>query len=142
LKFAIFNSSVLLVNLLMAIMLGAFVQPSYADNAITVDASMENKVISFTISNGHDSSAIYTFIATIYGHKHYSKIAETPFGWTAGTVRYQAVMWMTKSYPVEPGATQDGFGIEVRQQGDYTVRWSVMDKTSQPIAWGIINIDE
>ncbi|HLE34421.1 MAG TPA: hypothetical protein VI698_00885 [Nitrososphaerales archaeon] len=140
-RFAIFSSSVLLGNLLMAIMLGALAQPSYADNAITVDASMENKVISFTISNGDDSSAIYTFVATIYGHKHYSRIAETPFGWTAGTIRYQAVMWMTKNYPIEAGATEDGFAIEVRQQGKYTVRWSVMDKTMQPIAWGTINID-
>lgn len=140
-KIVIFDSSILLVNLLMAVMIGALVQPSYADDEITVDASMENKVISFTISNGDDSPAIYTFMATIYGHKHYSKIAETPLGWTAGIIKYQAVMWMTKNYPIESGATQDGFAIEVRQQGDYTVRWSVMDKTSQPVAWGIINID-
>jgi hypothetical protein len=125
----------------MAIMLAAFMQPSYAANAISVDASMENKIISFKISNGDASPAMYTFIATIYGHKHYSKIAETPFGWTAGTIRYQAVMWMTKNYPIEAGTTEDGFAIEVIQQGEYTVRWSVMDKTLQPIAWGIINVD-
>jgi len=141
LKFAIFSSSILLGNLLLAILSATTVQSSYAENGIAVDASMENKVISFTISNGDDSSAIYTFVATIYGHKHYSKIAETPFGWTAGTIRYQAVMWMTKNYPIQAGTTEDGFAIEVRQQGEYTVRWSVMDKTSQAIAWGIINID-
>ena len=140
-KFAIFGSSILLGNLLLAILSATTVQSSYAENGIVVDASMENKVISFKISNADDSPDLYGFIATIYGHKHYSKITETPFGWTAGTIKYQAVMWLTKDYPIQAGTTEDGFAIEVKQQGKYTVRWSVMDKTFQPIAWGTINID-
>ena len=140
-KFAIFSSNILLGNLLLAILSATTVQSSYAENGIAVDASMENKVISFKISNGDDSPDLYGFIAAIYGHKHYSKISETPFGWTAGTIKYQAVMWLTKDYPIQAGTTEDGFAIQVKQQGKYTVKWSVMDKTSQPIAWGTINID-
>ena len=140
-KFAIFGSSILLGNLLLAILFPTAVQWSYAENGIVVDASLENKVISFKISSSDDSPDIYGFIVAIYGHKHYSKITETPLGWTAGTIKYQAVMWLTKDYPIQAGTAEDGFGIEVKQQGKYTVRWSVMDKTMQPIAWGIINID-
>jgi hypothetical protein len=141
LKFAIFSSSILLGNLLLAILSAATVQSSYAENGIVVDASIENKVISFKISNSDDSPDLYGFIVAIHGHKHYSKISETPPGWTAGTIKYQAVMWLTKDYPIQAGTTEDGFAIEIKQQDKYTVRWSVMDKTSQPIAWGIINID-
>ncbi len=140
-KFKIFSSSILIGNLLVAILLATLIHPSYADKAITVDASIANKIISFKISNSDDSPDLYGFIVAIYGHKHYSKIAETPLGWTAGTIKYQAVMWLTKDYPIQAGTAEDGFAIEVKQQGKYTVRWSVMDRTSQPIAWGIINVD-
>ena len=141
LKFAIFSSSILLANLLLAIILTTVVQSSYAENGIVVEASMKNKVISFKVSNSDDSPAIHGLIIAIYGHKHYSKITETPPGWTGGTIKYQVVMWLTKDYPIQAGTAEDGFDIEVKQQGKYTVSWSVMDKTSQPIAWGTINID-
>ncbi|MGH9876733.1 MAG: hypothetical protein ACRD5H_03785 [Nitrososphaerales archaeon] len=138
---SLFSSNILVGNLVMVILLPTILQWSYAENGIALDASVENKVISFKISNGDDSPDLYGFIVAIYGHKHYSKIAETPLGWTAGTIKYQAVMWLTKDYPIQAGTAEDGFAIEVKQQGKYTVRWSVMDKTSQPIAWGTINID-
>ncbi|MGH9921836.1 MAG: hypothetical protein ACRD38_03695 [Nitrososphaerales archaeon] len=138
---SLFSSNILVGNLVMVILLPTILQWSYAENGIALDASVENKVISFKISNGDDSPDLYGFIVAIYGHKHYSKIAETPLGWTAGTIKYQAVMWLTKDYPIQAGTAEDGFAIEVKQQGKYTVRWSVMDRTSQPIAWGIINVD-
>ena len=140
-KVAILSSSILLANLFLPILSTTTVQSSYAENEIVVEASMENKVISFKVSNSDGSPDLYGFIVTIYGHKHYSKITETPSGWTAGTIKYQAVMWLTKDHPIQAGTTEDGFAIEVNQQGKYTVRWSVLDKTSQSIAWGIINID-
>ena len=141
-KLAIFGSNILLGNLLMVLLLTITGQSSYADDGIIVSASRENNVISFNVSNADDSPAIYGFIVTTYSEKHYSKIADTPLGWTAGTIKYRAIMWMTENYPIRGGTTEDRFAMEVKQQGQYIVGWSVIDEKSQPIAWGTIIIDE
>jgi len=137
----IFGSSVLLWSLVIIILLTPVVQASYAYNGIVVSASKENKVVSFNISSSSDSPAIYGFTVIIQGHKHYSEVTKSPVGWSAGTIGYQAVMWTTKSHPIQPGSGEGNFAIEVTQIGTYTIGWSVMDNTLQPVAWGTLSIN-
>ncbi len=137
---AIFCSRIWLGYSLITTLLLTIIQSSYADNGIAVDAFTEKQVVSFKIANSKVSPAIYGFIITMYDDKQYSKIAATPLGWTAGSIKYQVVMWMTKDHPIQKGTTEDGFAIEVKQHGKLKVGWSAMDENLQPIAWGTIII--
>lgn len=138
---AIFRSRILLGYSLITILLPTIVQSSYSDKGITVDASVENQVVSFKINNSNNSAAVYGFIITLHDDKHYWKIAGTPIDWTAGNIKYQAIMWMTKDIPIQQGTAEDGFAIEVKQHGKYNVGWGVMDEKLQPIAWGTMIIE-
>jgi hypothetical protein len=135
---AIIGSSISF-GLVILILLTMVVQPTYADNGVSVNVSTENKVVSFNISSGNDSPAIYGLIVTVQ-NGHYSKITESPAGWSAGIIKYKAVMWTTKNHPIKPGDTEGSFVMEIRQSGRYTINWSVTDNTMQPIAWGTTTI--
>jgi hypothetical protein len=130
----------ILPSLGMIILFTLLVQASYADNTTVVNVSKENKVLSFTITNGNPSPSIYGFVITIHGHGHYSKITESPDGWSGGIIKHQSVIWTTKSHPVQPGSSEGNFALEVTQTGKYTVSWSATDHTWQPIAWGTVTI--
>jgi hypothetical protein len=117
----------------------AVIQTTYADNGVFLNSSKDDKIVSFSVSSGNDSPPIYGFIITIVDG-HYSKINESPAGWSAGIIKYQAVIWTTKSHPIEPGSAENNFAIEVRQSGQYTINWTVMDYTMQPVAWGTTTI--
>jgi len=134
----IFGSSILLGSLGMIILLTMIVQATYADNGIFVNASTQNKVISFDMSSGNDSPPIHGFIVTI-SNGHYSKITKSPNGWSAGIIKHQSVIWTTESYPVQP-SSEGNFAIEVTQLGKYTISWSATDHKLQPVVWGTITI--
>lgn len=129
----------ILLGILAMMLLMTFIQTTYANNGIFLNSSTNDKIVSFTISNGNDSPPIHGFIITIVDG-HYSKISESPAGWSAGIIEYQAVIWTTKSHPIEPGSTESNFAIEVRQSGRYTINWTVTDYTMQPVAWGTTTI--
>lgn len=137
----IFAGYVLLGGLITLILLTPVIQSSNADDSIVVvNASKENKVVSFNISTTNDSPPIYGFIITMYGNGHYSTVTKTPEGWAAGIIKYQAVVWTTKTHPIEPGTTEDNFGIEITQTGTHTIAWTVIDSASLPVSFGSISV--
>ncbi len=136
-----FGLTILLGILIMIIFLMPVVQGSYGDKGtITVNASKEKKVVSFTITTSNNSPAIYGFIVTSVNHGHYAKVVKSPDGWLPGNIRYHVALWTTKSHPIQPGSTMDDFATEVTRKGTYVIRWSVLDNTLQPAAWGIITV--
>lgn len=116
----------------------SIVHPAYGDNGIVVNASRENKAVSFSISSVNDAPTLHGFIITVRGG-HYSKIIESPDGWSAGIIDYEAVLWTTQSHPIEPGSTENSFAIEVTQSGKS--RLTGPSQTIPPHAWGTISID-
>ncbi|MFQ5941818.1 MAG: hypothetical protein ACE5KA_09005, partial [Nitrososphaerales archaeon] len=117
----------------------SIVQTTYADNGIVVNATNDGKVVSFDVTSGNDSPGIHNFIITIHDGQ-YSRITESPPGWMAGIIDYKAVMWTTKTQPIEPGSTEDSFAMEVSRPGEYTITWSVSDSTLHPYAWGTLTV--
>ncbi|MFQ5920595.1 MAG: hypothetical protein ACE5JV_01095 [Nitrososphaerales archaeon] len=137
----IFGRGFVLGSLLMTILLMPVVQASYADNStIVINASGENKDLSFSITTSDSSPSIYGFVVTSVSHGHYSEIIKSPEGWSPGVIRNLSAMWTTKDHPIEPGSTEDDFVVEVTRKGTYEIRWSALDNSWQPVAWGTITI--
>lgn len=115
-------------------------QVSYQEELVSVDASVEDKTISFSVTAGSNSPPIYGFIVSSINHGHYAKIAKSPDGWSPGNIKYHVAMWTTQSDPILPGVTEIDFATEVTRKGTYEIRWSVLDETFQPVDWGILTV--
>jgi hypothetical protein len=130
----------LIVSVVMVSLLPALVMTSYQENNIVVSPSVKDKTISFSMSTSTDTPPIYGFIITSINHGHYSKVVNSPDGWTPGNIKYHVAMWTTNDRPIQPGTTEDDFATEVRRAGTYEIRWTALDSNFKPVQWGIMTV--
>jgi hypothetical protein len=125
---------------IIALMYVQTAQVSYQEETASVDASVVDKTISFSVTASNNSPPIYGFIAASVNHGHYAKVVKSPDGWSPGNLKYHVAMWTTQSDPILPGETEIDFATEVTRRGTYEIRWSVLDESFQPVDWGILTV--
>src|SRR5574341_1594748 len=120
--------------------------PSTVDDehmaGIIVSASVVDGVMSFNVSSSTKSPPIYGLIVSSPDKGLFSRITNTPHGWSSHSIRNEAVGWSTHTDPIKPNSIEHNFSAEVEVvKGTYELRWSVLDDSRLAAAWGTLTIN-